>query len=85
MRVGFAQIVVPESRVLETALELASEIAAADTGAVRTTKRLFNIAADQELEAALDAESGALVSAFRDPKVAEALRAELEKWLARNH
>jgi enoyl-CoA hydratase/carnithine racemase len=83
-RVGFAQVVVPESRVLEASLELASAIAAANPEAVHATKRLFNIAQDQEVEAALAAETEALVMAFQDSKVAAALRAELEKWLARS-
>jgi enoyl-CoA hydratase/carnithine racemase len=82
-RVGFAQVVVPEPRVLETALELARDIAAANPEAVRATKRLFNIVEDHEVESALAAETDALVTAFRRPEVAEALRAELERWLAR--
>lgn len=82
-RVGFAQLVVPEARVLEAALELARDIARGTPHAVRATKRLFNIVDEQQVETALAAESDALVTAFRRPEVAEALRAELEKWLAR--
>jgi enoyl-CoA hydratase/carnithine racemase len=82
-RVGFAQIVVSESRVLETALELARDIARANPQAVRATKRLFNVVEDHVVESALAAETDALATAFRRPEVAEALRAELERWLAR--
>jgi enoyl-CoA hydratase/carnithine racemase len=82
-RVGFAQIVVSESRVLEAALELARDIARAKPQAVRATKRLFNVVEDHEVESALAAETDALATAFRQPEVAEALRAELERWLAR--
>jgi len=82
-RVGFAQVVVPEPTVLEAALELAREIAGANSEAVRATKRLFNVAEDHEVESALAAETDALVTAFRRPEVAAALRAELERWLAR--
>lgn len=82
-RVGFAQVVVPENRVVETALELARDIAGANPEAVRATKRLFNVVEDREVESALAAETDALLSAFRRPEVAQALRAELERWLAR--
>lgn len=82
-RVGFAQIVAPEPRVLETALELARDIAAANPAAVRATKRLFNVVEDDEVESALAAETQALVAAYRRPDVADALRAELQRWMAR--
>lgn len=82
-RVGFAQVVVPEDHVLETALELAHDIAQANPEAVRATKRLFNIVEDKLVESTLDAETDALLRAFRRPEVTAALRAELERWLAR--
>ena len=82
-RVGFAQIVVPEARVLETALELARDIARANPAAVRATKRLFDRVEDDEVESALTAESEALMSAFERPEVGEALRAQLARWAAR--
>lgn len=82
-RVGFAQVVVAEADVLEAALGLAREIAAADGDALRASKRLFNLAQDREVEAALEAETEAAVAAFGRPEVAASLRAELERWLAR--
>src|SRR4029077_3579048 len=63
-RVGFAQVVVPEAEVTDAAIGIASEIAAAKPEAVRATKRLFNAADDSEVEAALAAETEALVTAF---------------------
>ena len=82
-RVGFAQLVVPERLVLDRALDLARDMAAANPEAVRATKRLFNMVDDAQVESALGAETDALMTAFRRPEVAEGLRAELEKWLAR--
>ena len=82
-RVGFAQVVVPEPEVLEAALDLAGEIAIANPEAVRTTKRLFNQVEDADVARALDAETEAAVAAFARPEVASALRAELDRWLAR--
>jgi enoyl-CoA hydratase len=82
-RVGFAQLVVPEAEVVDAAIGIAGEIAAANPGALRATKRLFNLADDDEVEAALTAETDAAVTAFRSPDVAAGLRAELERWLAR--
>jgi 2-(1,2-epoxy-1,2-dihydrophenyl)acetyl-CoA isomerase len=82
-RVGFAQLVVPEVEVVDAAIGIAGEIAAANPEALRATKRLFNLADDDEVEAALTAETDAAVSAFGSPDVAAGLRAELERWLAR--
>jgi 2-(1,2-epoxy-1,2-dihydrophenyl)acetyl-CoA isomerase len=82
-RVGFAQIIVPESEVVAAALDLAGDIANANPDAVRTTKRLFNQVEDAQVAAALDAETEAAVAAFARPEVAAALRAELDRWLTR--
>lgn len=82
-RVGFAQVVVPESEVVEAALDLAGDIAMANPDAVRTTKRLFNRVEDAGVESALAAETEAAVTAFGRPEVAAALRAELDRWLTR--
>ena len=82
-RVGFAQLVVPEDEVMDAAIGIAGEIATANPEALRATKRLFNLAEDNEVEAALTAETDAAVAAFRSPHVAAGLRAELERWLAR--
>jgi 2-(1,2-epoxy-1,2-dihydrophenyl)acetyl-CoA isomerase len=82
-RVGFAQLVVPESEVVDAAIGIAGEIATANPEALRASKRLFNLADDDEVEAALTAEADGAVTAFRNPDVAAGLRAELERWLAR--
>ena len=82
-KVGFAQLVVPESEVIQAALELAGDIGRSDPDAVRTTKRLFNRLEDADVEEALDAETEAAVVAFERPEVRAALRAELERWLTR--
>lgn len=82
-RVGFAQLVVPEAEVVDVAVDIAGEIASANPEAARATKRLFNSAEDSEVEAALTAETDALMTAFGRPGVAAGLQAELERWLAR--
>lgn len=82
-RVGFAQVVVPESEVVAASLDLAGDIAGANPEAVRATKRLFNRVEDADVEAALNAETEAAVAAFARPEVAGALRAELDRWLTR--
>jgi enoyl-CoA hydratase/carnithine racemase len=82
-RVGFAQVVVPEAEVMDAAVGIAGEIASAKPDAVRATKRLFNSVEHREVEAALAAETDALLTAFARPDVAAGLRAELERWLAR--
>ena len=82
-RAGLVNRVVPRGAVLEAAIAMAGEIAAAQPAAVRATKRLLNRAEDAEVEAALAAETGAAAEAFSRPEVVAGLRAELERWAAR--
>ena len=82
-RAGLVNRVAARGGALAEALAMAEEIAANQAGAVRTTKRLLNRVEEDELEAALGAETGAALEAFSDPAVVAALKAELERWAAR--
>ena len=82
-RAGLVNRVAARGGALAEALAMAEEIAANQAGAVRTTKRLLNRVEEDEVEAALGAETGAALEAFSDPAVVAALKAELERWAAR--
>jgi enoyl-CoA hydratase/carnithine racemase len=82
-RVGFAQRVVPTGQAIPAATELARAIAAANPDAVRATKRLLNRVEDDDVDAALAAETAATLEAFDRPEVVAAMKAELERWAAR--
>ncbi len=76
---GLVGEVVPDDRVRSRAVELAREIAAGPRTAIRLTRRAVHASAESDLESALDLEYRALVEANRDPDVAEAIRAFVEK------
>jgi enoyl-CoA hydratase/carnithine racemase len=82
-RAGLVNRVAPNGAVMAEALAMAGEVAANQPAAVRATKRLLNRAEEEEVEAALAAETEAALDAFGDPAVVAALRAELERWAAR--
>ena len=82
-RAGLVNRVAPKGGVVEAALAMAGEIAANQGAAVRMTKRLLNRAEEEEVQAALAAETAATVEAFSDPAVVAALKGELERWAAR--
>jgi enoyl-CoA hydratase/carnithine racemase len=82
-RAGLVNRVVAKGGALAEAVAMAEEIAANQPGAVRMTKRLLNRVEEDEVEAALTAETGATLEAFSDPAVVAALKSELERWAAR--
>lgn len=79
LSLGLVGEVVPDERVRARAIELAHEIAAGPRTATRLSRRAVLAGAESDLEAALDREYRALVEANRDPDVAEAIRAFVEK------
>lgn len=82
-RAGLVNRVAPKGGALAAALAMAEEVAANQAGAVRATKRLLNRVEEDEVEAALAAETRATLDAFSDPAVIAALKGELERWATR--
>jgi enoyl-CoA hydratase/carnithine racemase len=68
---GVAWRVVPESKVKETALEAAEQIASLPATAVRLFKKTFNQAVFMDLEETLEAEIQALVASVMDAETAD--------------
>ena len=67
---GLAWRVVPESRLMETALEVAEQISKLPGTAVCNFKKTFNAAIFMDLEQTLDSEVEALIAAVTDTETA---------------
>lgn len=79
LELGLVGEVVAPADLCARAFALAGEIAAGPRLATRLTRRAIHRGAESSLDAALDEEFAALVEANRDPDVAEAIRAFVEK------
>ncbi|MEW6270174.1 MAG: enoyl-CoA hydratase-related protein [Thermodesulfobacteriota bacterium] len=79
LALGLVGEVVEPDELVPRALALAERLAALPRTAARLTREVVRRGAESDLEAALDAEYQALVEANRDPDVAEAVRAFVEK------
>ena len=77
---GFATRLDDDPRT--AAFALAREIAGRNPDAVRASKRLYNLAADEDSAAVLRAESTEQVALMRSPNQVEAVRANMEKRAA---
>lgn len=64
------------------AMALAAEIAGRNPDAVKASKRLYNVAADADATAVLQAESDEQIKLMRSPNQVEAVRANMEKRAA---
>jgi len=80
VRLGFATRVADDPRA--EALALAREIAARNPHAIRGAKRLYNMAADADAAAVLEAESVEQLKVIRTPNQVEQVRANMEKRAA---
>ena len=76
---GMVNQVVPDHQTLETALDLARELARGPAEALATTKALLNQALFPDLEAVLEQERQQILRLCRRPEFAEGVRAFFEK------
>ncbi|MGR5133869.1 enoyl-CoA hydratase family protein [Vibrio alfacsensis] len=82
-RYGFIERIVPHSQLRETALEIASKIAAKSPAMIRIAKEALNGIEDGDLEAKYRWEQGFTLEAYTRPDSAETRRAFVEKREAR--
>ena len=80
VRLGFATRVADDPRA--EAMAMAREIAGRNPHAIRGAKRLYNLAADADAAAVLEAESVEQMKVIRTPNQVEQVRANMEKRAA---
>ena len=76
---GLVTRVVPDEKLLATALETAQQLAAKPGDALRTSKRLMKRSTREQMEQAMRVENEAYAVLLRSPDAREALTAFLEK------
>lgn len=79
LRVGLVNAVVPFAELMTKAIELASMIARSSPAAVRSSKRLMQLAFTGQVSSGLATEHNAFADAFESSQQTEGMRAFLEK------